>query len=67
MMAQLNAELTALGGKEIKVYNQSFLNMYEEVQVNLTAHCPNPIKMAEVGIGRAEDVVNSIWCADGKN
>lgn len=67
MMANLNAELTKLGRAEINIYNKDFLDMYDKVQDKITEIAPNRISISMVGEGKAQDVLNSVWCQDGKH
>ena len=62
----INARLVKLGHKEEKVMEPALINMYNSVQTILDASAPNRIKEAFVIPGRAEEVVKTVWCRDGK-
>ena len=64
---KLNERLIGLGNKEIKVFNKELLEMYDKVQKELTTYAGDLFQYSVVDPSRAEEVINSIWCADGKN
>lgn len=41
--------------------------MYQVVEDKITEISPHFISASQVGNGRMEEVVKSIWCADGKH
>lgn len=63
---EINKHLVALGGTEVKIFDGALLKMYQDVQKELDK-APTPISMSLVSDERAREVVNSIWCADGKS
>ena len=67
ILANLNSELTSLGQAEIKILDEKMLKMYNSVQTTLDTLQLTPIKYSQVTSGRAEDVIKSIWCSDGKH
>ena len=54
----LNSKLVKLGSKEIEIYNEKFLKMYEEEKELLTVDNYIPDN-------NAQEVVNEIWTPDG--
>ena len=64
LMKSLNKQLKALGGKEITITNQKLLDMYAITSssvgksINLSG---------EFNQKTAKEIINSIWCADGKH
>lgn len=61
LMKSLNKQLKALGGKEITITNQKLLDMYaitSSSAINFSG---------EFNQKTAKEVINSIWCADGKH
>jgi SPP1 gp7 family putative phage head morphogenesis protein len=64
---KLNERLVGLGRNEINVFNKELLEMYNKVQVELTQFAGGLFEYSVVDPNRAQEVINSIWCADGKN
>lgn len=60
LASKLNYELIRLGEKEIEVYEKSFLDFYKKEQQVIGEIAPKPFSVGEVGIGRAEEVVNQL-------
>lgn len=63
----INQRLTALGAKEIKIYDQKLVEMYNKVQDIITKTAPSTMEKALVDEGMAQKVVDSVWCADGRH
>lgn len=64
---KLTTKLTELGLAEISIYDKNLLKMYNEVQSIITKNSSDRISNSYVQLGRAEEVLKSIWCSDGKN
>ena len=64
---KLANRLRNLGAREQKILGNQFKNFYNEVQLIITTDSPSTISNSFVQVGRAEEVLKSIWCADGKN
>lgn len=67
MLNNLNNELTKLGSKEVRLLYDKLEWMYQVVEDKITEISPHFISASQVGNGRMEEVVKSIWCADGKH
>jgi hypothetical protein len=66
-MNGINRKLTSLGTSEIKIHNKTLLKMYDEVQSIITNNSIPTISNSYIPQGRAEEVLKSVWCADGKH
>lgn len=64
MQGQLKKELELLGNKEIEALSKTFTNAYKDVYDNLAIQ--GGAMFAEVDKKAAEQVMQQIWCADGK-
>ena len=65
MQSQLNAKLQKLGDKQLELFNKKFVEQYKGVYESLAltgapAHTTMDEKVAK-------QVINHIWCADGKS
>lgn len=64
LMKSLNKQLKALGGKEINITKQKLLDMYAITSSSVG----KSIEFSgEFNQKAAKEVINSIWCADGKH
>ena len=63
----LQARLTKMGFAEQRILDKKFLDMYNGVQDVIGRNAPSMISNAFVMPGRAEQVLESVWCADGKH
>ena len=64
LMKSLNKQLKALGGKEITITNQKLLDMYA---ITSSSVGKSINFSGEFNQKTAKEVINSIWCADGKH
>ena len=64
LMKSLNKQLKALGGKEITITNQKLLDMYA---ITYSSVGKSINFSGEFNQKTAKEVINSIWCADGKH
>lgn len=64
LMKSLNKQLKALGGKEITITNQKLLDMYAITSSSVGESIGFS---GEFNQKAAKEVINSIWCADGKH
>ena len=64
LMKSLNKQLKALGGKEITITNQKLLDMYA---ITSSAVGKSIGFSGEFNQKTVKEVINSIWCADGKH
>lgn len=64
LMKSLNKQLKALGGKEITITNQKLLDMYAITSSSVGKSIGFS---GEFNQKTAKEVINSIWCADGKH
>lgn len=63
----LSKRLLKMGIAEQAILDKKFTTMYNGVQDILTKGAPTAISRAFVMPGRAEQVLESVWCADGKH
>lgn len=63
--AQLTAELEKLGNKEAKLLSKSFMEHYMNVYEELALK--DGVFFGEIDSNAAKQVINQIWCADGKS
>ena len=68
MQGQLQQELQKLGEKQIsllgKIFTEQYLAIYNSIQIN---NLKENISFVEIDRATAEQMINSIWCADGKS
>lgn len=64
LMKSLNKQLKALGGKEITITNQKLLDMYA---ITSSSVGKSINFSGEFNQKTAKEIINSIWCADGKH
>lgn len=67
LMSKINKKLTSLGYAEQKIYDENLLFMYGAVQDVITKNSIGIISNSYVPDGKAEEVLKSVWCADGKH
>ena len=60
LVAKFNYEILKLNGKEIEVYEKSFLEMYKKEQEILEQYAPKKFTMGEVSVDRPLEVVNQL-------
>ena len=63
----INKQLQELGVAEVKIYNKELLRMYDGVQEIITRNAPHVIANQSVLPTSGQQVLDSIWCADGKH
>ena len=63
----INKKLTALGAKEVEIYNKELLRMYSGVQDIISREAPHVLASSFIELPTGEHVLKSIWCADGKH
>ena len=64
LMKSLNKQLKALGGEEIKITKQKLLDMYAITSSSVGESIGFSGEFSQKA---AKEVINSIWCADGKH
>lgn len=69
LQAQISTELTTLGEKEIKALSNAFENQYKSIQDSIEIPDSKLPKSTfnTVGQQQAKQVLQSVWCSDGKN
>lgn len=65
MQGKLKTELEQLGNKQITALSNSFTSLYKQVYENLAIQGGS--MFAEIDRKAAEQLINQIWCADGKS
>lgn len=65
LQAQLQAELTKLGDNQAAALSVGFTKQYKEVYDNLAL--PSKATYSTISTENARQMINSVWCADGKN
>ena len=65
MSAELRDELTALGGKQIALLNETFMKAYEDIYYNLAIK--DDTNFYKIDRKTVNQMINTIWVADGKN
>lgn len=65
MQGKLRAELELLGNKQITALSNNFISLYLQVYEGLTIEGSS--MFAEIDRKAAEQIINQIWCADGKS
>lgn len=63
----LSDRLVQLGQREIATLEKKFVDMYNGVQKIITTEAPAEIAKSFVQPGQAEEVMKSVWLADGKH
>lgn len=64
LVKSLNKQLKALGQKEIKITDKKLLDMYQKTSVAVGQSLGFS---GEFNQKQAKEVINAVWCADGKN
>lgn len=64
-IAQLNFTMKELGDKQAQVLAENFMKEWQEVYESTAATSQSSFKTANTDI--AEQMINSVWCADGKS
>lgn len=65
MQGQLRDELLRLGDKQAKLFSQNFMNEWQHIYEAIALK--DDLFFSEVNREAAEQMINSIWCADGKS
>lgn len=65
MQAQLKEELTRLGNKQAALLSQKFIEEWQRIYEVLALK--DNLFFGEADLEVAQQMINSIWCADGKN
>lgn len=65
LQGQLAAELEKLGAKQEKLYSRSFMDLWETVYKNVSL--PGGGTFANIDKAAAQQMINQVWCADGKS
>lgn len=63
--AQLSQELTRLGDKQAKLLSRKFMEEWQQIYDAIALK--DGIHFNEISRQNAEQMINSIWCADGKS
>lgn len=68
LQGQLQQELQKLGDKQIsalgKVFREEFVEIYEAIKIG---NVEESIAFSKIDLATAEQMINHIWCADGKS
>lgn len=60
--------LNGCARQEYSIDNTELMNLYNEIShYNLTSYTPNTIRFGQFEPDRAQQVVNSLWCSDGRH
>jgi SPP1 gp7 family putative phage head morphogenesis protein len=65
MMGELRAELTKLGEKEIALLNKEFIQQYINIYDGVAI--PSQGAYTRIDTATAQQMINNVWCADGKD
>ena len=65
MQAQIKDELTKLGDKQAKLLSENFVNEWYEIYEAIAYK--DDLFFAEIDKSAVEQMINQIWCADGKS
>lgn len=65
MQGQLKQELTKLGDKQAELFSKKFMEQYKQIYEAIALK--DDLFFSEVDLATAEQMINQIWCADGKN
>lgn len=64
-VAQLNLTMKVLGDKQAQVLAESFMREWVDIYENMSVPGQDSFRNANIEI--AEQMINSVWCADGKS
>jgi len=70
LQAKINSKLKSLGNNEVDINNKNYTKMYNKIGEVINGNIPEQyINQAYVILpdDRVKQVLDSIWCADGKN
>lgn len=65
MMGEMRAELTKLGEKEVALLNEEFIQQYIDIYDGIAL--PSQGAYTRIDTATAQQMINNIWCADGKS
>jgi SPP1 gp7 family putative phage head morphogenesis protein len=65
MQGQLKKELQKLGDKQHELFSKSFISQYENIYKSLAL--PSGEEYGTISRETVEQMINQIWCADGKS
>lgn len=65
MQGQLRDELQRLGDKQAKLFSKKFMDEWQQIYEAIALK--DDLFFSEVSREAAEQMINSIWCADGKS
>lgn len=65
MQGQLKKELQKLGDKQMELLSNSFIKQYEDIYNSLSL--PSGAEYGTISKESVEQMINQIWCADGKS
>lgn len=65
LQGQLKTELTKLGDKQAALFSQKFMNEYQQIYEAIALK--DDLYFSEIDRKTAEQMINQIWCADGKS
>lgn len=65
LQGQLRDELMKLGDKQAKLFSQQFMNEWQNIYDAIAIK--DDLFFGEISRETAEQMINQIWCADGKN
>lgn len=64
----LHSIINGCATQEYRIDNTELMDLYDEIQsYGLTHYTPNTIKFGQFDSTRAQQVVNSLWCSDGRH
>lgn len=65
MQGQLQRELTALGDRTARIMSRNFTKQYENIYNSISL--PSTPVYGSIDTAMANQMINKVWCADGKN
>ena len=65
MQGQLKEELTKLGDKQAALFSKNFMDEYQQIYEAIALK--DDLYFSEIDRKAAEQMINQIWCADGKS
>ena len=65
MQAEITAELTKLGDKQAKILSNAFIMQYQNIYESTAIK--GEATYTQLNLKAAQDMIDSIWCADGKH
>lgn len=65
LQSQLAQELENLGDKQAKLYSRNFMEHWKTIYKNVAI--PGGETFTQIDTAQAQQMINAIWCADGKS